>query len=79
MEKLTARETLKLLDNQWADTNDIKKLACCGTNKAGVIKNEIKEQLKKEGYELPSGLIPMDRLFDYLKININYLRKVSKN
>ena len=78
MEKLTANETLDLLNKQWADTNDVKKLACCGSNRAGVIKKEIREQLG-ETYFLPKGLVPMDKLFDYLKININYLKKVSKN
>ncbi|MBQ6546500.1 MAG: hypothetical protein IJL74_00685 [Bacilli bacterium] len=78
MEKLTANETLDLLNKQWADTNDIKKLACCGTNRAGLIKQEIKQQLGDK-YFLPKGLVPMDKLFDYLNININYLRKISKN
>ena len=75
---INATETLELIEKTWADKNDIMKLACCGELSAKKIKHILATQLEQEGYTLPSGKVPMDRLVQYLKININYLKKVSK-
>lgn len=75
--KLTASETLELLNNQWASTEDIMKLAFVGITKAGAIKKEITNKVIESGKTLPKGLIPMEQLQDYLGINISYLKKVS--
>lgn len=75
---IKAKETLELIEKTWADMNDITKLACCGTVNAKKIKQVLAKELEQEGYKLPSGKVPMDRLVQYLKININYLKKVSK-
>ncbi len=75
---INATETLELIKKTWADKNDIMKLACCGEVGAKKIKQNLACELEQEGYKLPSGKVPMDRLVQYLKININYLKKVSK-
>ncbi len=75
---ISAKETLELIEKTWADKNDIMRLACCGEVNAKKIKQELVEELDKEGYKLPSGKVPMDRLIKYLKINISYLRKVAE-
>lgn len=54
------------------------QLGMVGKSKADEIKKEITEKLIKEGYMIPRGYIPMDKVVDYFKININYLRKISK-
>lgn len=74
---LTAKETLEILDKQWADINDIRKLACCGRDKAREVKKEINTTLAKEGYTIINK-VPMEKVVEYLKININYLKKISK-
>lgn len=76
-EKLSAQEILDLLNLQWADTETVMKLGSIGYNKALHVKKIIKESLEDEGYFLPRGLIPMDKLVDYFKINVSYLKKIS--
>lgn len=77
-ERLNANEILDLLNTQWADTKLIKKLGYVGTNKAWEISKKIRDELEKEGYWLPRGLVPMEKVVEYFKININYLKKVAK-
>lgn len=76
--RLSATETLELLNNQWATTSDVKKLACVGNNRGSDIMRAIRENAESQGYHLPRGLVPMEMVIDYLKININYLKKISK-
>lgn len=76
--RLTATETLELLNNQWATTTDVKRLACVGTNKSLDIMKSIREDAESKGYFLPSGLVPMEMVIDYLKINVSYLKKISR-
>ena len=76
--KLTANETLELLNQQWATTSDIQKLAYVGDNKLREITNDLKEIIEKKGYKLPKRLYPMQLVQEYLGININYLKKVER-
>ena len=75
---LSASEILNRINNQWANKRDIMDIAFVGKNVADNIANTIKTELEAQGYYLPKGVIPMDKLVEYLKININYLKKVSK-
>ena len=45
VKRLSANEILRILENQWLTTKDIKDIACVGYTKASYIKNEI--ELKK--------------------------------
>lgn len=74
-EKLSAQELLNLLSSQWADTETLMKIGCVGYNKALDIKKEIVSTAESEGYYLPRGLVPMEMVVDYFKINISYLKK----
>ena len=53
--KPTASEILEILNQPWIGTEEIKRLACVGNDKARKIKTKIKEQLLDEGYTLPSS------------------------
>ena len=75
---ISAKETLELINKTWADKHDVMKLASCGETSAEKIKKDLTDILAQEGYVLPTNKVPMDRLVQYLKININYLKKVSK-
>lgn len=66
---LTAEETLKILSYQFATTEDIKKLGCCGTNKAQRIKTEIRNKMTDEGYAIPRNLVDMKLVEEYFKID----------
>ncbi len=75
---MTAKETLYLISKQWCDLNDLRKLTGLGKNSASKLKSEIRINLLNKGYQLPSKLLPMNEVVNYLKININYLQKMSK-
>ena len=75
---MTAKETLDLISKQWCDLNDLRKLTGLGKNSASKLKSEIRISLLNKGYQLPSKLLPMNEVVNYLKININYLLKMSK-
>ena len=76
--KLSATETLKILDNQWADIKDIMNLGYLGYNRSLDVMKSIRENLKKDGYTTPNKLVPMDKVIEYFNINISYLKKVAK-
>ncbi len=75
---MTAKETLELISKQWCDTTDLMKLTGLGKNSVSKLKTEIKTDLINKGYSLPSKLLPMNEVVSYLKINIPYLQKMSK-
>lgn len=75
---MTAKETLDLISKQWCDLNDLRKLTGLGKNSASKLKSEIRINLLNKGYQLPSKLLPMNEVVNYLKININYLQRMSK-
>jgi len=75
---MTAKETLDLISKQWCDLNDLRKLTGLGKNSASKLKSEIRISLLNKGYQLPSKLLPMNEVVNYLKINFNYLQKMSK-
>ena len=77
VESLSAKETLDIISKQWASVNDIKQLASVGNSKALKIKKDIQKSLSENGFTLTSK-IPMDRLVEYLGINVEYLRKISE-
>ena len=78
-QRLSAKETLELLNNQWATTEDIMKLAFVGESKAREMTKEITDiVLKEHKKKLPRGLFPRQVVQEYLGININYLKKIER-
>ena len=75
---MTAKETLQLISKQWCDLNDLRKLTGLGKNSATKLKTDIKSDLVNKGYLLPKKLLPMNEVVGYLKINIPYLQKMTK-
>ncbi len=75
----SASEQLQAMTSQWADNKSIKIIGGVGNNIAGKIRQEIEEQIKKEGYRLPrSAVVPMKYVIDYFNIDIGYLKKLAK-
>ena len=74
-----AKETLELISKQWCDLNDLIRLTQVGKNNAIKLRNEIRISLINQGYLLPSKLLPMNEVVNYLKINISYLQKMAKD
>ena len=73
------KETLELISKQWCDLNDLIRLTQVGKNNAIKLRNEIRISLINQGYLLPSKLLPMNEVVNYLKINISYLQKMAKD
>lgn len=77
--RASANEMLDVLNKQWLDTKDIKLLASVGIEKARKIKNEIISTLEDDNYFLPSGLVPSEKVVEYLNLNVKYLKKIAKD
>ena len=63
---MTAKETLDLISKQWCDLNDLRKPTGLGKNSASKLKSGIRISLLNKGYQLPSKLLPMDEVVNYL-------------
>ena len=70
---MKAQETLNLISKQWCTLEDLMALGEFGRNSALKVKREIKNKLINQGYKIPSHVIPMKEVVEYLNININYL------
>lgn len=70
---MEAQKTLNLISKQWCTLEDLMALGEFGRNSALKVKREIKNKLINQGYKIPSHVIPMKEVVDYLNININYL------
>lgn len=74
----TANEILNLINTPWATIKTIQAISGTGYNTSSKVFKKIKEELEEEGYKVPYGVVPMERVVDYFKININYLKKISQ-
>ena len=74
---MTAEETLIILKKVWCDTKDLMKLSQLGINNTTKLKKEIKTDLENQGYLLPKGKLPMIEVIKRLKIDIDYLERIS--
>ena len=75
---IQADEMLVLLNKQWATVQDIMKIGALGRNKARDIKNEIDRNIKEQGMKLPNNLVPMEKVIEYFKINLDFLVTINK-
>ena len=77
MKKLTAKDTLELISKQWCSSQDFSILSNTGKNTTLKLIRELRKQLEQENYFLPTNLLPMDKVVEYLHLNVDYLEKVS--
>lgn len=74
-------EIISVLSKPWANVNDIRKIALCGRDKASHIRNEIINNILKEGKILPickTKLVPMEHVIKYLNINVDFIYSMAK-
>lgn len=76
---MNAHDMLEILSKQWCNTEDLKKLTCLGKNNISKLKTKIRKELMSKGYKLPTKLLPMNEVVNYLKIDIEYLNQIAKN
>lgn len=73
----SAKKILEIISKQYCTTSDLMVLTNSGKNTCLKLKRQLKEQLEQENYFLPKSVLPMDKVVDFLKINIPYLKNVS--
>ena len=78
IKKITATEMLDTLQKPYLSTKDISILASVGINKATEIRNKIIKELKEKNILFVNNLLPNKEVVDYLKIDINYLKKIER-
>lgn len=76
---LSADEMLEILSSQWATIQDIMKIGSVGRNKARDIKNKIAEEIVSTGFILPNNLVPMEKVIEYFKINVDFLVSINNS
>ena len=76
---MNAHDMLEILSKQWCNTEDLKKLTGLGKNNISKLKTKIRKELISKGYKLPTKLLPMNEVVNYLKIDIEYLNQIAKN
>ena len=76
---IQADEMLEILNKQWATIQDIMKIGALGRNKARNIKNEIERNVIDQGLKLPNNLVPMEKVIEYFKINLDFLVTIDKS
>ncbi len=79
MKKYTVTDQLSAMTSQWADNATICIIGGVGMNKAIKIRQEIENQVKKDGYRLPKqAVVPMKYVIDYFNIDIAYLKRLLR-
>ncbi len=73
---MNAKNVLSLISKQWCNLEDLKNLTGLGKTNCIKLKNKIRTNLLDKGYDLPNKLLPMNEVVEYLKSDINYLKKV---
>ena len=56
---------------------DIMKLYCVGKNKALDIRRMLKRKFINEGYLIPNNQLPMNKVIEELKIDVQYLKLIT--
>lgn len=77
MKTISAKDTLEIISKQWCSSQDFSILSNTGKNTTLKLMRELRKQLEQDNYFLPTNLLPMDKVVEYLKLNIPYLKKVS--
>lgn len=75
---MSADETLRIIAKPWCNLVDLMKLAQIGRNNALELRRAIRKYVLDQGYQLPGNNLPMDKVVEYLKINIDYLEKYNR-
>ncbi len=77
MKSITAKETLDIISKQWCNSQDFSILSNTGKNKTLKLMKDLRIRLEKDNYFLPSNVLPMDKVVEYLDLNISYLNQVK--
>ena len=74
-------EMIRVLSKQWANVNDIKKIASCGRDNASKVRDIIIDDIKKSGKNLPISkekIVPMEYVIKYFSINVEHIYNIAQ-
>ena len=78
---MSSLEFISIISKQWANVDDIRKIASCGRDKAISIRNNIADKIIAKGMKLPIAkqkIVPMEFVVDYLNINVDRIYSMAK-
>ena len=74
-------EMISVLSKQWANVNDIKKIASCGRDNASKVRDIIINDIKKSGKNLPISkekIVPMKYVIKYFNIDVDHIYNIAQ-
>ena len=77
MKTISARQTLDIISKPWCSSHDFSILSNTGKNTTLKLMKDLRSKLEEEQYFLPSNVLPMDKVVEYLQLNIPYLNSVK--
>ena len=77
MKSITAKQTLEIISKPWCSSQDFSILSNTGKNTTLKLMKDLRSQLEQANYFMPSNMLPMDKVVEYLNLNIAYLNKVK--
>lgn len=77
MNSISAKQTLEIISKPWCSSQDFSILSNTGKNTTLKMMKELRCQLEHDNYFLPRNMLPMDKVVEYLKLNLTYLNKVN--
>lgn len=78
--KTTNIELLEIVAKPWCRNKDIMVLTGCSEAKASEIRRKVEKEIEDDGKLLPpvDAVVPMQRVIDYLGINVGQIIKMAK-
>ncbi len=77
MQIIAASKALEIISKPWCSSQDFSILSNTGKNTTLKLMKDLRIRLEKENYFLPSNLLPMDKVVEYLGLNLSYLNQVK--
>ena len=74
-------ELYALISNPWASVKEIRCIARCGRDTAIKIRNEIINDIRKHGKEIPNTkviYVPTKNVIEKLNLDVNYIIEMTK-
>lgn len=70
-----------IISKPWLSTDDIMEIANCGKSTATKIRNEIEEEVIKQGKRIPQSspiVVPTTMVLNYLDLDEQYIYDMAK-
>ena len=78
MKSLSSKQTLEIVSKPWCSSKDFSILSNTGKNTTLKLMKELRYQLEQDNYYFPCNMLPMDKVVEYLNLNLTYLNMVNE-